>query len=122
MPSPGSTSAALCIAIGVAGIWGHSAHLLTAQVGTSRYETVPAIAALAWAQTNCDHTLTLRQGTPRIQAEDLLRAAAAFDADRDYRGLKHACWQAVAVAESVVDKPQNPAAATTLFSVFASLR
>ena len=122
MLSQGSASATLLIAIGLAGIWGHGAHLLTPQVSTSRHEMVPAIAALAWAQTNCDATLTLRQGTPRIQAEDLFRAAAAFDADRDYRGLKHACSQALAVADSVAGKPQNPAAATSIFSVFASLR
>jgi hypothetical protein len=116
MPSFGSTTATLFIAVGLAGVWGQAVSHATPKSG-------PAfpIAALAWAQANCDSALALRPGTPRIQAEDLMRAAAAYDADREAHGLAHVCRQATAVAAPVAAGHENSPAAHIL-AVFASLR
>jgi hypothetical protein len=115
MPSPGSLSAVVLIVIGLAGIWPPTAGRLA-----SHSDPIPAVAALAWAQANCDPTLSLRRGTPRIQAEDLFGVAAKFDADSKQRGLTFACQRAKAQSMSVTAKPQNTNAAT-LLRVLASL-
>jgi hypothetical protein len=116
MPSLGSTSASVLIAAGLAGVW---AQTTAKRIGLDG-PALP-VAAFAWAQANCDPALTLRQGTPRVQAEDLFRVAATYDAERNARGLARACWlaqhAALSVTEGVTRSP-----AERLFSVFASLR
>jgi hypothetical protein len=112
MPSLGSTVALLFIAAGLTGVWGQAASQQTPHDGAS----LP-IAAFAWAQTNCDSTLSMHPGTPRIQAEDLMRVAATYDADRAARGVTLACQRALANAQSVVATFDSGAA--TNFSVFA---
>lgn len=59
------------------------------------------VAALAWAQARCGARLTLLSGTPRLQAEDLLQAAAEFDALEQQRGLLATCQKATAMAATV---------------------
>jgi hypothetical protein len=59
------------------------------------------VAALAWAQARCGAPLTLLPGTPRLQAEDLVQAAAEFDALEQQRGRPATCRKATAVAATV---------------------
>jgi hypothetical protein len=56
-----------------------------------------------------------------VQAEDLMRVAAKYDAERNAHGFARACWQAQRVAESVTER-QNTSTAMRLLSVLASLR
>jgi hypothetical protein len=116
MPSLGSSSAVFVVAVGLAGVWGHA---LTGR--TTREGPVLPVAALAWAQANCDPSLKTRPGTPRVQAEDLMRIAAKYDAERTAHGFARACWLAQRAAESAVDRP-GTSTAMRLLSVLASLR
>jgi hypothetical protein len=118
MPPLGSASATVIIAVGLAGFWG-AAVTPTARFGE---RSVPAVAAFAWAQTNCDSTLNLRKGAPRVQAEDLFRVAAAYDAERDATGLKQACRHAMHAAASVEARAPAAWAARNIQSLFTSPR
>lgn len=66
-----------------------------------RHEDIGAVAALAWAQSRCDANLALAPGTPRIQAEDLLEAAAELDALETAAGHALACDKAISLAKDV---------------------
>jgi hypothetical protein len=115
MSSLGSTAAALFVAAGLAGAWAQTAAKRIDKDGPA----LP-VAALAWAQTNCDPALKLRQVTPRVQAEDLFRVAAKYDAERNAHGSARACWLAQRAALSVTEGVKlSPA--DRLLSVFASL-
>ncbi len=59
------------------------------------------VAALAWAQTHCDASLTLLPGTPRLQAEDLLQMSAGFDLAEQKEGREAACAMAATLAADV---------------------
>jgi hypothetical protein len=116
MSSLGSTIAAVLIAAGLAGAW--------TQTAANRHDKdgpVLPVAAFAWAQANCDPPLTVRPGTPRVQAEDLFRVAATYDAERRAHGAARACRLAQHAAVSVTDGARR-GRAERLFSVFASLR
>ena len=115
-PSVASRLTLICVAAGLAGVWTRGFELRVTREGP-----VLPLAALAWAQANCDASLSARQGTPRVQMEDLLRVAASYDAERSKHGLRHACRQAVNAASSVSGSP-NAELAETLLSAFASLR
>jgi hypothetical protein len=115
MSSLGSTAAAVLIAAGLASAW-------TQTVAKRNGNDGPAlpVAALAWARVNCDASLALRPGTPRVQAEDLFRVAAKYDAERSAHGPARACWLAQRAAYSVTEGIKfSPA--ERLLSVFASL-
>ena len=115
MPSFLSNSASVCIGLGLVGIWGKA-------ISTRAPGDAPSfpLAALAWAQANCDPSLKLRSGTPRVQAEDLFRISAAYDSERGVHGLKHACRRALQTAEPVIAGPEQPADAGIL-AILASL-
>ncbi|NOT71156.1 MAG: hypothetical protein HOP09_07655 [Hyphomicrobium sp.] len=89
MPSLSSTLAPLLIAAGLAGT-------LIPPPGQTVDRTGPVqpVAALAWAQANCDSMLTARDGTRRIQAEDLMRVASMYDTMRAEKGAAAACRHA----------------------------
>jgi hypothetical protein len=80
------------------------------------------LAALAWAQANCNSTLAARAGTPRIQSEDLFRVAAAYDAERAEHGLQPACRQAARVASRITEPAHGERTSLLFSSLFASLR
>ena len=116
MPSLSSISAVVVIAVGLAGAWGH------AMTERSQHDgPMLPMAALAWAQINCMPDLSERPGTPRVQAEDLMRVAAFYDSERRSHGLEHACSLAQRASQSVAaNTPMSPT--THLLSILASLR
>ncbi len=74
----------------------------SAPEGAARHRIVAhPVAALAWAQANCDSRLMLRPGTPRTQSEILYEVAAAFDAGRTWRSLGDICKAALAASRDV---------------------
>ena len=93
MPSLVSTLAPLLIAAGLVGAWAQS----PAQSITKNGPVQP-LAALAWAQTNCNSMLTARNGTPRVHAEDLMRVASMYDTERHKHGEAAACRLAIMAA------------------------
>ena len=98
MPSPSTLTAVICLSAGLAGAWLQApGHENRQELGAS------PVAALAWAQMRCDQTLALAEGTPRIQAEDLMRANAAFEMDATQRGTQAVCNDALAIAQRVAD-------------------
>ncbi len=74
---------------------------LSSQSATSIVAQHHPVAALAWAQLNCNAGLALQSGTPRIQMEDLLRISAAFDAEQKWRTRDVVCREAIAAAGPV---------------------
>ena len=60
-----------------------------------------ATAVLAWAQAHCPWAGELRPSAPRVQAEDLMAVAAAFDSKIRYQPAGEVCAQAIALAEPV---------------------
>ena len=76
-----------------------------------RADTHP-VAALAWAQANCNPSLTLKPGTPRTQSDILYEVAAALDAERSRRGLRSVCDEAIAASRDVSVILDAPALST----------
>lgn len=116
MPPASSSAAAVLIAAGMAGMW------MSAETREAASLDRPLpVAALAWAQLNCDSALSVSRGTPRVQAEDLMRVAARFDAVRNSEGLPLACRRALAAAAGVAKSGPSGLPAAFL-SALASLR
>lgn len=67
----------------------------------SRNDRQHPVAALAWSETHCDSMLSLRPGTPRLQMEDLIELAAAYDDVERRQGHSVACAKAEKLAEAV---------------------
>lgn len=76
--------------------------LYPAQPGPEKFIAAQhATAVLAWAQAHCPWAGELTANAPKVQAEDLMAVAAAFDSKTRYQPLGDVCAQAIALAGPV---------------------
>lgn len=96
-PTPRDTALLSAFALGAL-----SVALVPAQQTSEKFIAAQhATAVLAWAQAHCPWAGELQADAPRVQAEDLMAVAAAFDSKIRYQPLSDVCAQAIALAGPV---------------------
>ncbi len=79
-----------------------------------------ATAVLAWAKARCPWAGELDAQAPKVQAEDLMAVAAAFESKTRYQPLGDVCAQALALARPVSTPAGSTSPAPGAFNLLAA--
>ena len=115
-PSPRDSALLAAMAVGAFALV-----LRPAQPGPEKFIAAQhATAVLAWAQAHCPWGGELAANAPKVQAEDLMAVAAAFDSKTRYQPLGEVCAQAIALAGPVSIPAGSAGTPSSNFNVLAA--